>query len=467
MKLQATGNDLLIIESERMISGSVNIYKCEFVLDSSWDGYMVTAVFSTGNRTVNMPIVDGVCDIPVEVMRPRAKFHVGIVGVDGDITRPSAYSDWVQVEQGANVNAAAGNAPEQSVLEAWMATLDAKHEEWNAQEQARQDAEAARVEAEQAREDLETGYVAQAKAYADSAEAAAKYADDAREVIEDVVEGNFATKTYVDQQIAAIPTPDVSGQIGAHNTDETAHADIREELENHTHTAEDVAGVAAEGHKHTAADVGARPDTWMPTAADVGAVSKSGDTMTGNLYIERTWPSLFVKDTTTGRLGIIQGNSSSGALNIYAQKDNSNRTNLTLAPETQSNSGLLTLTKTVAGSTASYNVYHTGNKPTAADIGAAGIATGTYTGTGGRSFTLTFSVAPKVVLIAGTHGHRVFLYGSDGDDLGDSTSYTTMSVTWNSTTSATFGASSTSAETKYASRWENTSGTVYTYYMIY
>lgn len=39
-----------------------------------------------------------------------------------------------------------------------------------------------------------------------------------------------ATEEFVNQAIAAIPTPDVSGQIGAHNTDIAAHADIRSEL---------------------------------------------------------------------------------------------------------------------------------------------------------------------------------------------------------------------------------------------
>lgn len=34
-----------------------------------------------------------------------------------------------------------------------------------------------------------------------------------------------------------------------------------------------------------ASDVGARPSNWTPTASDVGAVKKTGDTMTGNLII--------------------------------------------------------------------------------------------------------------------------------------------------------------------------------------
>lgn len=41
-----------------------------------------------------------------------------------------------------------------------------------------------------------------------------------------------ATEKYVDDAIAKIPTPDVSGQINTHNTSETAHADIRESINN-------------------------------------------------------------------------------------------------------------------------------------------------------------------------------------------------------------------------------------------
>lgn len=129
MKLHATANDLLIEERERLISGSVNIYNCEFTFDKIWDGYAVNAVFSTGNRTVMMAVVDGACAIPVEVLRPNAKFRVGIVGVKGKITRPTVYSDWVTVEQGARINATAGNEPSQSIFEQWM-QLVGQAEEW-------------------------------------------------------------------------------------------------------------------------------------------------------------------------------------------------------------------------------------------------------------------------------------------------------------------------------------------------
>lgn len=47
------------------------------------------------------------------------------------------------------------------------------------------------------------------------------------------IEG-LATETYVDNKIATIPTPDVSGQISTHNTSTTAHPDIRTLITNLT-----------------------------------------------------------------------------------------------------------------------------------------------------------------------------------------------------------------------------------------
>lgn len=184
MKLHATNKDLVIKECERLISGSVNVYTCEFTFDESWDGYSVTAVFSVGNRLVNMAVVDGKCDIPAEVLRPNARLRVGIFGTDGVKSRPTTYSDWIPVEQGADMTGKAGEPPTPSVYEQWMNALDEKHDEWNANEQAR-------VEAEQAREDLETGYVAQAQ---EAAETAEMWANATR----NMVEGDFATVTELE-----------------------------------------------------------------------------------------------------------------------------------------------------------------------------------------------------------------------------------------------------------------------------
>ena len=260
MKFHAKNNDLIIKESERLISGSVNIYTCEFTFDESWDGYTVTAVFSTnGSRLVNMAVVDGKCQIPVEVLRPNARIRVGIFGTDGVRSRPTTYSDWVTVEQGVDMTGNTAQPPTPSVYEQWMNSLDEKHDEWNANEQARVEAENARVEAEQAREDKETGYVAQAKANAEIAEEAKVAAEKARDEAKSIAGGEFASESYVDnkaseaednanaytdQKISEIPTPDVSGQINDHNTATDAHADIREAVEDaKTYTDEKIAAI--------------------------------------------------------------------------------------------------------------------------------------------------------------------------------------------------------------------------------
>ena len=226
MILHATGGDLLIKEKDRLISGSVNMYTCEFTFDESWAGYTVTVVFSTGNRLVNMALVDGKCDIPSEVLRPNARIRIGIFGTDGVRSRPTTYSEWISVEQGADVTGTSAQPPTPSVYEQWISALDEQHEEWAEAEQARVEAENARAEAEQVRQDLESGYVARAEAAAESAsESAAKASE--------IAGGDFATtseaKGYADTAEANAKSH-ADGKVSEHNNDETAHGDIRDAI---------------------------------------------------------------------------------------------------------------------------------------------------------------------------------------------------------------------------------------------
>ena len=50
-------------------------------------------------------------------------------------------------------------------------------------------------------------------------------------------DSNYVNKTYVDEEIGKIPTPDVSAQIETHNVSETAHPDIRTLITNYLATA--------------------------------------------------------------------------------------------------------------------------------------------------------------------------------------------------------------------------------------
>lgn len=121
--------------------------------------------------------------------------------------------------QSASSAASSASAAVQNATVAYNAASAAKTSETNAAKSA-SDANAAKTAAQTAQE------------------AAEKARDEAQEI----AGGDFATdadakkyastaesnaNAYTDKQIAAIPTPDVSGQIGEHNTSTESHNDIR------------------------------------------------------------------------------------------------------------------------------------------------------------------------------------------------------------------------------------------------
>lgn len=120
-----------------------------------------------------------------------------------------------------------------------------------------------------------------------------------------VAGGNFATSVevqqaaakaesnanaYTDRKIAAIPTPDVSGQINTHNSNTSAHQDIRtaasaaQKSANNAQTAANNAKTAADNAQTAADNAQQAAENAQSTAA--GKVSKAGDTMTGALQLQ-------------------------------------------------------------------------------------------------------------------------------------------------------------------------------------
>lgn len=152
-------------------------------------------------------------------------------------------------------NAKASETAAKGSEEAAKASETAAESAKTAAETAKAEAEAAKSAAEKANANAgiwaynsaENGQLAEdarvsAQAAQAAAEAAQAGAEAARDQASEIAGGDFATKTqaqgyantaegnakaYTDQQIAAIPTPDVSGQISEHNTDTGSHSDIR------------------------------------------------------------------------------------------------------------------------------------------------------------------------------------------------------------------------------------------------
>ncbi len=177
---------------------------------------------------------------------------------------------------------------------------------------------------------------------------------------------------------------DVRGQINAHNTDGSAHNDIRTQLSDH---------------------INDKNNPHEVTAAQVGALPLDGSkSMTGALWL-------------AAYLGRVAAFSNSTVLqNFRSSKDTNNGVSL----DVSSNRDLaeaLTLEKTVSGTTTSYKIFGEHNLSALFALGAAKIsAKGTYTGTGtvgeDNQNSLTFEFTPKIVIISGgSTGFGVYLWG--------------------------------------------------------
>ncbi len=178
--------------------------------------------------------------------------------------------------------------------------------------------------------------------------------------------------------------------------------------------AEKAAANVKKGDKGDPGDVssvnGVNPDAKgnvTLTPSQIGAVSKKGDTMAGSLYIEKAASSYFgMKNTARGREGFFEL-TSDDTVTVYNRKegDSTNRVALWLGTEAKSVIDLMRINHRVnhaSGNT--YNVLHTGNKPS-----------GSYTGNGSAtSRTIETGGIGSVCLVWSTTGYAalVFRFGA-------------------------------------------------------
>ena len=82
-------------------SGSAGIYSLSFEFSPDWDGWGKTAVFqSETGDPIEVPIVGETCVIPWEVLQSPGRVKVGVYGVRGDDTMPTAWADSLIVRKG-------------------------------------------------------------------------------------------------------------------------------------------------------------------------------------------------------------------------------------------------------------------------------------------------------------------------------------------------------------------------------
>ena len=107
-------------------------------------------------------------------------------------------------------------------------------------------------------------------------------------------DSNYASKTYVDEEIGKIPTPDVSAQIETHNADEAAHPYIRNLITSYLSTAKGYTDTQIAALIGTAPEIldtlGELADAIVNNQEAVTAINnaiaqKLGKTEAANLYV--------------------------------------------------------------------------------------------------------------------------------------------------------------------------------------
>lgn len=147
---------------------------------------------------------DAAAEVEAELVEKVAE-HVAAAERAEELARNAA-NESVLNQQAAQTHARTASNHADRAIEAVNDALDAQ----SAAERAQAAAEAAAKDAQQA-----AGGDFATPAYVDNK----------------VAESEYNVIQYMDRQIANIPTPDVSGQINAHNTNSAAHADIRQMAE--------------------------------------------------------------------------------------------------------------------------------------------------------------------------------------------------------------------------------------------
>ena len=166
----------------------------------------------------------------------------------------------------------------------------------------------------------------------------------------------------------------------------------------HVSAAERTAWNAKADGTATGAHIARTDNPHGVTAAQVGAVAKTGDTMTGDLTIKKSaLPSLNFGTDGAGTATIFKNASSSVEDGLHIKDVDTDGTYAALC--IKKIKGLASCLSLNFNGT-SYNVYHAGNKPTPADIGAAvkyrytaTIPTGTWTAVSGGGYYKDITVS--------------------------------------------------------------------------
>lgn len=104
IKLKTVDQRLTVVQQPVLASGDVGSVRVEFALDSYWDGYAPSGTFYRGDQTEDvyeLPLSEGACVIPWEVLQADGILYIGLRGVDGTGLIKTAAPVRYRIEKGS------------------------------------------------------------------------------------------------------------------------------------------------------------------------------------------------------------------------------------------------------------------------------------------------------------------------------------------------------------------------------
>jgi len=217
-KFYADKNKLTVQQKEPVTSGSVNVYRVQFVFSPEWDGLTRTAVFRGGEETWSVLLDEtDECIIPWEALAqpvaPLTRLQVGVYGIQGnEVVLPTVWADCGAILEGT-VPGESAQPPTPDVYQQFLVQIEAVRDDVLGSRtgaiQAAQDAgtaaKAAEQSSQQAQEAQEASEAAAAAAGAarTAAGSAADQAADSAETVSAAVSRALASAGAAEQSAAA------------------------------------------------------------------------------------------------------------------------------------------------------------------------------------------------------------------------------------------------------------------------
>ena len=101
MKYIVAGVQVVVLEDETIVAGSVKVHTAEFTFDETWTEYSKIAVFKRGAIVKEQVLIDGKCEIPWEALQARGTLQVGIYGKTEENIRPTLWAPDKTISDGA------------------------------------------------------------------------------------------------------------------------------------------------------------------------------------------------------------------------------------------------------------------------------------------------------------------------------------------------------------------------------